>query len=154
LKDFSMLPITVALADRDPAKLVAYQKLLDDAGEFAVVARASTARGMATKVKQLNPRILLININILSNNNIVDMVSQFKQDASTIVVALTDDVNAENLQLDILSGGARGLLSRDLSKTNLSKALHALDQGEAWVTRVLLGKFMDRVIAQELGSAH
>jgi DNA-binding NarL/FixJ family response regulator len=149
-----MPPITVALADSDPTKLAAYQKLLDDDGEFAVVARASTVSGAATKVKQLNPRILLINMNIFANENIAEVVSQFKQDASTIVVALTDDVNAENLQLDILSGGARGLLSHDLSKTNLPKALHALDQGEAWVTRVLLGKFMDRVIAQELDSRH
>jgi DNA-binding NarL/FixJ family response regulator len=55
-----MYPITVALADSDPAKLAAYQKLLNDDGEFAVVARASTARGMVSKVNQLNPRILLI----------------------------------------------------------------------------------------------
>jgi two-component system, NarL family, nitrate/nitrite response regulator NarL len=154
LKGLSMHPITVALADSDPIKLAAYQKLLNDDREFSVVARASTARGAAIKVKQLNPRILLININILSSENIVNVVNQFKQDASTIVVALTDDVNAENLQLDILSGGARGLLSRDLAKTNLPKALHALNQGEAWVTRILLGKFMDRVVAQELSSTH
>jgi DNA-binding NarL/FixJ family response regulator len=80
--------------------------------------------------------------------------SQLPHDDSTIVVALIDDVNAENLQLDILSGGARGLLPRDLSKTNLPKALHAVDQGEAWVTRVMLGKFMDRVVAQELSAKH
>ncbi len=149
-----MHPITVALADGDPAKLAAYQKLLDDDGEFTVVSRASTVRGAASKLKQLNPRILLININILSSKNVADVVHQFNRDASTIVVAVTDEVNAEHLQLDLLGGGARGLLSQDFAKTHLTKALHALDQGEAWVTRALLGKFMDRVVERELATEH
>jgi DNA-binding NarL/FixJ family response regulator len=149
-----MHPITVALADSDPTKLAAYQKLLDDDGEFSVVARASTARGAMSKVNRLHPRILLININILSNNKTIDVLAQLPHDDSTIVVALTDDVNAEHLQLDLLGSGARGLLSHEVAQNNLSKALHAVDQGEAWVTRVMLGKFMDRVIAQELDSKH
>jgi DNA-binding NarL/FixJ family response regulator len=149
-----MHPITVALADSDPTKLAAYQRLLDDDGEFSVVARASTARGAVSNVNRLHPRILLININILSSNKTVDVLAQLPHDDSTIVVALTDDANAEHLQLDLLGNGARGLLSREVAQNNLPKALHAVDQGEAWVTRVLLGKFMDRVIAQELDSKH
>jgi DNA-binding NarL/FixJ family response regulator len=149
-----MHPITVALADSDPTKLAAYQKLLDGDGEFSVVARASTARGAMSKVNRLHPRILLININILSDDKIENVLNQLPHDDSTIVVALTDDVNAEHLQLDLLGNGARGLLSREVAQNNLSKALHAVDQGEAWVTRVMLGKFMDRVIAQELSSKH
>jgi DNA-binding NarL/FixJ family response regulator len=153
-KEFFMHPITVALADSDPAKLAAYQKLLADDGEFTVVARASTARGMVSKANQLHPRILLININILSDDRVANTLNKLPHDTSTIVVALTDDINAEQLQLDLLGCGALGLLPSDTSKINLSKALHALDQGEAWVTRVLLGKFMDRVISQELSAKH
>jgi DNA-binding NarL/FixJ family response regulator len=149
-----MHPITVALAESDPTKLAAYQRLLDDDGEFSVVARASTARGAVSNVNRLHPRILLININILSSNKTVDVLAQLPHDDSTIVVALTDDANAEHLQLDLLGNGARGLLSREVAQNNLPKALHAVDQGEAWVTRVLLGKFMDRVMAQELDSKH
>jgi DNA-binding NarL/FixJ family response regulator len=57
----------------------------------------------------------------------------------------TGPIDEETLLL-ALAMGARGYLEQATIGRHLAKAVHSINQGEAWVPRRILGKMMERTL--------
>ncbi len=100
------------------------------------------------RVRRLKPRVLFANIKQAIEDDYALLESLRRECPQTLVVLLTDDPDHQEDQvMQALASGARGYLDikSDTFNVNLSKAVHVVDRGEAWVPRKMLGKIMSQV---------
>jgi DNA-binding NarL/FixJ family response regulator len=62
------------------------------------------------------------------------------------IVLLADDAVDECNIIRALEIGARGYLRITAVESHLSKALQVVGQGEAWISRKMMGSILDRVL--------
>jgi len=160
-----MQTVTVAIADSDPgrrAKLehslqggqgikVLKNTILDESDASANPqleshAGMTSAEEVVAKIRQLNPRILFINFDQLTEDNFALLGTLQRECPETLVVLLTDKSAQDEQILQALANGARGCLNHEADPLYFLKAVRVVDQGEIWVTRKMLGKIMDEVL--------
>lgn len=164
-----MHPVTVAIADPDPDRRKKYERSLrgelgsslltnvvssSEASNDAVFkTHRSKPRTSATasedevlRITRLKPRVLLINMNLFSDEDCAMLLSMRRECPETLMVLLTGDSVQENMILQALEIGVRGYLNPETMRSHLLKAIQVIDRGEAWVPRKMLDKIMDRVM--------
>lgn len=160
-----MQPITVAIADADRERQTKFEHSLQSEQGIRVLTNvASSKNDMASnrrhkprtsisviedavaRVRRLNPRVLLANLNQCMDADCAMLVSLRRECPETLVVLLADEAVREDQIIQALASGARGCLSGESALSSLSKAVHVVDRGEAWVPRRMLGKIMDEVL--------
>jgi len=165
--------ITVAIADEDAERRAKFENSLQGEEGIMVLKNATTSEGEMTidrrlntrtsisaidnvvaRIRRLNPRILLANLKQCTDADCAMLVSLRRECPETLVVLLADEsVQQEDRVMQALASGARGYLSPEADSRYLSKAVHVIDRGEAWVPRKMLGKIMDQVLHWCLGNS-
>lgn len=159
-----MQPIAVAIADPDRGRQTKFEHSLQAEQGIRVLTNVASNEGdMASnrrlkprtsissieeavaRVRRLNPRVLLANLNQCLDADCAMLVSLRRECPETLVVLLADETVREDQVMQALASGARGCLSGESAPPYLSKVVHAVDRGEAWVPRRMLGKIMDEV---------
>ncbi len=169
-----MQTITIAVVDASQEKRVELERVLQQdkdkhaievltdatvatAGFKGIVERRLKSRSdlsfvenMVARIKRMKPRILLVNIQIQQLfDDFCNLLSALhRQCPDTLVVIIIDDKTIEkNLLLNALASGVRGFLDTNMLNTpGFSKMIKAVDQGEAWVSRQLLGEVMNKIL--------
>ena len=160
-----MQPITVAIADADRGRQTRFEHSLQGEQGIRVLTNVSSSAGdMASnrrlkprtsisaientvaRVRRLSPRVLLANLNQCLDADCAMLVSLRRECPETLVVLLADEPVQEGQVMQALANGARGCLSHEEAPPYLSRVVHVVDRGEAWVPRRMLGKIMDEVM--------
>lgn len=159
-----MQPVTVAIADPDPGIQTEFEHSLQGAQGIKVLTNVASSEGdvvnnrrlkprtsispiedAVARVRRLNPRVLLASLNQCIDADCAMLETLRRECPETLVVLLADETVREEQVMQALASGARGCLSRESAQYDLSKAVHVVERGEAWVPRRLLGKIMDEV---------
>ena len=65
----------------------------------------------------------------------------------TQAILIINEAVEENYLLETLACGARGFITDNLDSLNFSKVIDAINRGEAWVSRKLVGKIMHQIVS-------
>jgi DNA-binding NarL/FixJ family response regulator len=168
LKIAAMQPVTVAIADADHDRRLIYEQFLRDVPEVALLANGASSgnpvihnrrakpRNNITvieeevaRAKRLLPRVLLVHSSLCPDENYSILRLLNRDCPSTYVVLVGDELANEELIIKALESGARGYVSHETVNQNLAKLASAIDRGEAWVSRKILGKIVNRIHGYE-----
>jgi DNA-binding NarL/FixJ family response regulator len=138
-----MTPITVVIAERRHANRAACRRVLERETGIRVVAEARSGLQVLASSK-LNARVLLLGMDLSPGNSVVLLRILRQQTRRTKVILLTDAV-PESAILDALAHGARGYLARRALPVFLTKAVRAVNAGQAWVPRKMVTKIIARL---------
>lgn len=100
------------------------------------------------RIKRLKPLVLLVNLNLCTDEDYALLLSLRRECPDTLMVFLADDSVHESKILKVLEIGARGYLKYETVQFHLSGAIQAVGRGEAWVPRKMLGNIMDHMLNQ------
>lgn len=162
----SMQPITVAVVEIDqdeqlPVEKFVYQsetniKLLTDkqSNHDSNVERRLVSRNNITsidnaiaRIKRLNPMVLLVNAN-KSIDEYRDLLLALREECPTVhAILIINEIAEESYLLEMLASGARGFIPNNSDSFNLSKIVKAIDRGEAWISRKMIGKIMQEIVS-------
>ena len=162
-----MQPVTVAVADADNDRRAKYEHSLRDelgvvlltngvsSNNSTLVSRRAKSRAHipateneVARAKRLKPRVLLVDSNLCSGENLSMLASLRRECQETLVVLLVADESSisEEVIIQAMGAGVRGYLSREAAQHNLSRVAQVVDRGDIWVPRKMLGKILDRVL--------
>jgi DNA-binding NarL/FixJ family response regulator len=159
--------VTVAIADADRERRAGYERLLQGEAGITLLTNstASHETGNAfvnrrhkprtnltenenevARIKRLKPLVLLINLNLCTDDDSALLLSLRRECPEAQMVFLADDSIQEDKILKVLEIGARGYLTYETVRLHLSKAVQVVSQGEAWVPRKMLGSIMEHML--------
>ena len=162
-----MQPITVAVVEIDQDQHLPIERFIrqdetnvelltdtqsnyDNNVERRLVSRKSitSVDNAIARIKRLNPRVLLVNAN-KSIDEYCDLLLALRcQCPSTqAILIINETVVEENYLLRVLASGARGFIPNNSDSLNFSKIVQAINQGEAWVSRKMIGKIMHQIVS-------
>ncbi len=98
------------------------------------------------RIKRLKPLVLLVNLNLCSDEDNILLLSLRRECPEALMVLLTDDSIQDNQVMQVLELGARGYLKYDADQLHLSRAIQVVGRGEIWVPRKMLGNIMNRML--------
>ena len=95
-------------------------------------------------ISDLKPDIILLDNSILEMNGNKVLPTIREKSPHTKALICTDEKDEYTI-IKILKAGAKGYISkRDISISNLIKAIQAVHRGELWVERELIARFFER----------
>lgn len=127
-----MNTISILIADDHSIVREGLKQLLDLEENFKVVGQASNGVETIEKVKQLNPDVLLLDINMPVMNGIVALKKIKEEGLKTNVVILTLHEDREYL-LETMQIGATGYILKDSDSATLYKAIRDAYNGESYI---------------------
>jgi len=134
--------ISVVIADdhglfREMLRLVLRRK-----GNIKIVGEAANGRETLDVISNLKPDIVLLNGTMPEMNGIQVLPSIREKSLKTKALMITDNKD-EAVIFKALKGGAKGYLSKDVSISDLIKAIQAVHKGELWIERKLMARFFE-----------
>ena len=161
-----MQPITVAIVEINQNQPVSVENFLqhndtkvelladipsnyDHVRERRQTLRNSEAaiENAVARIKRLRPQILLINAN-QAIDEYCDLLFVLRYECpDTQAILIINEAVEENYLLETLACGARGFITDNLDSLNFSKVIDAINRGEAWVSRKLVGKIMHQIVS-------
>ncbi|MBI5430619.1 MAG: response regulator transcription factor [Nitrosomonadales bacterium] len=161
-----MQSITVAIVDDDEGRREKFERYLQHEQGIMVLRNVASSQkemsvdrrlnqrssisdidNVIASVRRLNPRILLANLKQCTDADCALLMSLRRECPNTFVVMLADAPSLpEDQVVQALESGARGYLNIESELPHLSRAVHVIDRGEAWVPRKMLGKIMNTVL--------
>lgn len=139
-----MPAITVGIAHPEKRIRAACLRLLKREEGIQVVGEAKNGLEALTAAVKLNPRILLLDLNLSTGKEIFLLFALREKSPRTQVILLTRQASEARI-MQALSHGALGYFEEKDIKTLLPKAVRRVDAGEAWVPRKMVARIIDRL---------
>ena len=139
-----MASTTVLIADHDQARRVRCRRLLQRDQTIRVVGEARNVPEALAGMAEWKPRVLLLDLTLVQANARGLVARLLRRSPRTRIILLTHHA-AETQILDALSQGAIGYLPKTALPPYLSKAVPAVDAGEAWVPRTMVANLLTRL---------
>lgn len=124
--------IRILIADDHSIVREGLKQLLELEEDFEVVGQASNGIETIEKVKQLNPDVLLLDINMPVMNGIKALKKLKEDGVDTKVIILTIHEDREYL-LETMQIGASGYILKDSDSASFFKAIRDAYNGEAYI---------------------
>lgn len=141
------LPIvSVLIADRDKATRAAATRVIQSLRGMRIVGEAKSGLEAVSATARLKPRVVLLDLKLSSEFG-ATLVSVLRRKSARTRVILLVGRAPEAKILEALSHGAVGCVSKKDLVRFLPEALVAVSSGEAWMSRKLIPKIMDRLAA-------
>ncbi|MFA5074454.1 MAG: response regulator transcription factor [Nitrospirota bacterium] len=138
------MPIRVMIADNDPEQHQAVTAALAQDNDIEIT---STVSSRETAIKQLSasPDVLLLGSSILKDHTLSRFIRsvQTKSPQTRVAVILSKDEPDEILIADIHIG-IRGYIKSTYSPAIMTRAIHAVHEGEIWAERRILEKAISK----------
>jgi len=112
-------------------------------GSIKIVGEAANGRQTIDVIRDLKPDIVLLDSTMPQMGGIEVLPVIREKNLKTKALMLTANKN-ETVIFKALKGGAKGYLSKDVSISDLIKAIQAVHKGELWVERKLMARFFDK----------
>lgn len=130
-----MSPTTVLLVDDHPVVRAGIRNLLEKAVDITVVGEASNGEEALRLVKELNPQVLLLDMEMPGING-SEVAHQLQASGSTVrILALSAHDDKQYIQ-ELLANGASGYLVKEEVPEAIVEAVRGVARGEqGWVSR-------------------
>ena len=139
-----MLVISIVIADRGEAGRATSRRLLEPERDIRVVGEARSGLDAVTAAEKLKPSIMLLDLGLVDGDS-TPLLPIIRRKSPRTRVLLLSDRAPDSQTLEALSHGAHGYLDKATLNTYLSRAVRAVNAGEAWVPRKMVAKIMDRL---------
>jgi DNA-binding NarL/FixJ family response regulator len=144
-----MTPINVVVIDHSRPGAPDCTAWLDDDHEIHIAARSSQVDDTGALCASYHPDVLLVSTRCLQDSN-RGWLSDVQRHSAATRVILIDDALTDDALVDCLGTGAHGWVETNDAPL-VGKAVHAVHLGEAWVSRKLARRLVDRLIERERG---
>lgn len=160
-----MRPITVAVAEPDPGRRIQLEHFLKSRDHnIEVLTDAISNYGKknerklkprynlpfstktAARIKRLNPRVLIVNTQQLTNECCDLLVEVRLLCPDTLSIVLIKEQAGDCQIIKALKSGAKGIVDCSERSLDLSKIIHTVDKGEPWIPRKILTKIMEKIL--------
>ncbi len=142
-------PIRVVIADCHQLFRAGVRLLLSSEEGIALV--VETAHWLQTfeVVSTLQPDVVLLDITLPGIDGI-DALRPLRHKSPATKLLLLTSAHDEGLIFKALRAGAKGYLSKDSSSADLAKAIQAVHEGDLWVDRKMIARFVEQEAGAEL----
>jgi DNA-binding NarL/FixJ family response regulator len=144
--------IRVVLVDDQEVVRTGLRALAERDGDITVVGEAGTGRAGLSRVRELHPEVVLMDIRMPEVDGLQatrEIVADPRLDDVRVLVLTTFD--EDELVLEAIRAGAAGYLLKDVSPTDLRSAIRVVAAGESLlspaVTRTVLRSLAERLQA-------
>jgi DNA-binding NarL/FixJ family response regulator len=138
--------VNILIADSDKASRAAIARAIQSLRGMRVVGEAQTGLEAVSATARLKPGVVLLDLKLSSEFGASLIAILRRKSARTRVILLVGRA-PESRILEALSHGAVGYVNKKEIARFLPEALEAVSSGEAWMSRRLIPKIMDRLAA-------
>lgn len=143
------MSIKVMLADDHVLMREGIKQLLEFDGSIEVIAEASDGVECLEKLKNINPDILLLDIN-MPNKNGIEVLEELKKNKNSVkVLILTVHSEVEYL-VKAIDIGANGYILKDSGSIELRNAINAIISDDSYIQPSLLPALNSRLINRDM----
>ncbi len=137
-----MKPIRVLIADDQALWRQGLCRILEMEGDIEVVAQAADGAEAVALTKEVQPDVVLMDINMPGLNGL-EATQKIKEDApDTKILVLTIHADDEYV-FKVLQAGASGYVLKDVDPANLAEAIRTVNEGHAYLRSPLLEKVLE-----------
>jgi len=127
------MTIKVLLVDNFQILIWGIEKLIGSVSNIELVGIANTHKQALEQIAQKNPDVVLINSTLLEGD-LIEFIPQILNVSYSNILVFSGAEEVELHDLVVIKG-ARGILNKNDSATNLLKAIDKIHAGEIWVNR-------------------
>ncbi len=142
-------PIRVVIADSHQLFRTGLRLILDSEAGIALVGEAADGLETIEVASTLQPDVLLLDISLPGTNGI-GILRTLKEKSPATKPLLLVTTRDEGLIFTALRAGAKGHLLKDTTVLHLTKAIQVVHEGELWVERNLVARFVEAETAAEV----
>ena len=134
--------IRVVIADDHGLFREMLRLVLRREGSIKIVGEAVNMRQTIDVIDKLKPDIILLDGTMpkMDGIEILPAIREKNLKTKALMIAANKD---ESMIFNALKGGAKGFLSKDVSISDLIKAIQAVHNGEVWLERKLMARFLE-----------
>ncbi len=141
-----MPSVPILIADSEKSSRAAATRTIQKLRGMRVVGEATTGTEAVSMTGRLKPRVVLLDLNLSSEFG-ATLISVLRRKSARSRVILLVGRASEARIIEALSHGAVGCVTKKDMARFLPEALEAVSSGEAWMSRKLIPKIMDRLAA-------
>jgi two-component system response regulator NreC len=140
--------IRVVLADDHRMMREGIRALLEHQKDIQVVGEAADGRDAVRLAAQLSPDVVVMDVSMPLLNGI-EATRQIRRDSPDVAVLILTVHESEDYVAQLLAAGANGYIIKRAAGDELISAIHAVDQGEAFlypsVAKVVIEDYVRRL---------
>lgn len=142
------MSIKVMLADDHVLMREGIRQLLEFDGSIEVIGEANDGIECLNKLPEVNPQVLLLDINMPKKNGI-EVLKEIRNkniDVKVLVLTVHDEIEYLLEAIDI---GVDGYIMKDSESTELKKAIDAIINGETYIQPKLIPALNSKLITRD-----
>lgn len=143
------MSIRVMLADDHILMREGIKQLLEFDGSIEVIEEASDGEECLKKLKDSNPHVLLLDINMPKMNGI-DVLEEIKRQELDVKVLILTVHNEVEYLLKAVDIGVDGYILKESESTELKKAINFVVNGESYIQPKLIPLLNNRLMARDI----
>ncbi|MDD4599633.1 MAG: response regulator transcription factor [Negativicutes bacterium] len=142
------MPIKLLIADDHALLRQGIKNVLELESDLIVLGEAADGEEALTKTAELEPDILLLDINMPRMNGleVARKLRDVKSKVKVIILTIHDD---ENYVIEVIKAGAVGYLLKDVEPGMLVNAIRTVYQGESFIYPTLAKQLLNEISRQE-----
>lgn len=136
----------ILIADDHAVVRQGLQQIIKDSGDMVVVGEATTAVDVITKVRELQPDVLILDLTLPGKSGL-DILHELKNEKINVGVLVLSMHGEELFAVRTLRAGAMGYLSKGTAPEEILDALRSIASGKPFIsgkTAELLGRTVSR----------
>ena len=145
---FHMEKISVMIADDHSMIREGLKQLLEFDGSIEVVGEASNGVECLEKLKECNPEVLLLDINMPEKNGI-EVLKQIKKKKNEIKVLILTVHNEMDYLMKAVDIGVDGYILKDSESSELKRAIKAVRDGENYIQPSLIPALNSQLLSRD-----
>ncbi len=143
-----MEKISVMIADDHSMIREGLKQLLEFDGSIEVVSEASNGVECLEKLKECNPEVLLLDINMPEKNGI-EVLKQMKEEKNEIKVLILTVHNEMDYLMKAVDIGVDGYILKDSESSELKRAIKAVRDGENYIQPSLIPALNSQLLSRD-----
>jgi DNA-binding NarL/FixJ family response regulator len=148
-----MAPIRIIIADDHRMVREGLKQLLELDGDIEVVAQASDGETCLNLVKEFNPDVLLLDINMPNMNGLqtLQALRQVNEKQKVLMLTIHNEVEYLMRSMEL---GANGYVLKDSESSVLKKAIFTVVNGETYIEPSLTPEMKERLKRRKRNSSN
>ena len=149
-----MTAVKILIVDDHAVVRDGLRVMLDRREEFVVVGEAKNGLEAVTKVRELVPDVILMDLRMPELNG-VEAMHQIRAENSEAKFLVLTTYDSDEYIFDAIEAGAKGYLLKDASREDLFQAISAVHRGESLVQPGVASRVLDRLaqLTRQAGQA-
>ncbi len=136
-------PIRILIVDDHVVSRAGLRMLVESWPGMKVVGEAGMSRYALTAARHEKPDIVLLDSDSGFNASMLAFLGDMVSASPKASIILLTEVKDGETHLSVVRHGVKGVVSKEKGPDELSKAIRKVHQGEVWIERSLIAKFIE-----------